>query len=134
MPSFRMFRATFCGSQERYQQAVASKTTSSAADNTSSDSDTTNSSNISALQAQLSQLQEELAEKSSLLEESRKELAEKSALLEESRKGGEGGGSAKSETKLLKMKAQMTSRIKSLEKDLADLRQVSSYSFLYVCT
>lgn len=129
MPSFRMFRATFCGSQERYQQAVASKTTSSAADNTSSDS-----SNISALQAQLSQLQEELAEKSSLLEESRKELAEKSALLEESRKGGEGGGSAKSETKLLKMKAQMTSRIKSLEKDLADLRQVSSYSFLYVCT
>lgn len=120
MPSFRAFRATFSGSQERYQQAVASKTTSSAADNTNSDSDTTTSSTISALQAQLSQLQEE--------------LAEKSALLEESKKGGEGGGSAKSETKLLKMKAQMTSRIKSLEKDLADLRQVSSYSFLYVWT
>ena len=85
---------------------------------------TTTPSEVSALQAQLSQLQ--------------KELAEKSALLEESKKGGEEGGGGKSETKMLKMKAQMTSKIKSLEKELAELRQVSSWgvgvgAFLWWC-
>ena len=130
-PCFGVLKTTFCGSQERYQQALALKTSSSTTDDTTTNTETT-SSEVAALQDQLSQLQKELAEKSTLLEEARKELAEKSTLLEEARKGGEEGGGAKSETKQLKMKAQMTSRIKSLEKDLAELRQVSSCSFIFI--
>ena len=49
-------------------------------------------------------------------------------MLEESKKGMEEGGGAKSETKMLKMKAQMTSKIKALEKELAELRQVSEHA------
>lgn len=41
-------------------------------------------------------------------------------------------GGSKGEAKLLKMKAQMTSRIKALEKELQELRQVMLYFVMLV--
>lgn len=54
-----------------------------------------------------------------------KELQEKTEQLEEARKMAEEGG-GKSETKMLKLKAQMTSKIRALEKELQELRQVNT--------
>lgn len=59
-----------------------------------------------------------------LIAELKKELQEKHAQLEEAKRATEDGG-GKTETKMLKLKAQMTSKIKSLEKELEDLRRVS---------
>jgi flagellar biosynthesis/type III secretory pathway protein FliH len=75
------------------------------------------SAEIEALQKQVEQLQKALEEKTAEQEESKKATG-----------GEEGGSGGKSETKMLKMKAQMTSRIKALEKELDQLKQVRELS------
>ena len=78
---------------------------------------------VEALKTLVSQLKSELSEKSAEIETLRAETETLRAATETLRAaGGEGGD--KTETKHLKMKAQMTSRIKSLEKELQQLRKV----------
>ncbi|XP_012944847.2 putative leucine-rich repeat-containing protein DDB_G0290503 [Aplysia californica] len=114
--------------QEHYRQALAGNVDSQQAASVLGASGKDQSAEVEALKHELSQSKQTVEKLISQVQEL--ETQQKSSPEEASSggSGGSSGGGGKSDTKLLKVKAQMTSKIKALEKELQELRQSSQES------
>lgn len=93
-------------------------------------------------QQEFTQLKADLEERAELLQMKEKEieklksdLSSKDREMQESHKKSSSKTDSKGDAKMLKMKAQMTTKIKSLEKELEEFRKVSSWisnNYIYI--